>query len=330
MQKRAAKPRAILDPSVEPTSRASASALRTEAPPPPPRMAALPTEAQGVQLHMSQCSATGYVNVRKSGRKYAAFNNDAARRGVFDSAEEAAVHVARHWQQKLDEEVEHYERWTVQPRQPLEGPPGAAGQYYAERILERRLVPGRAAPEYKVRWLGYAQADDTWEPEQHVAGTPALERFLAARVPIQDCRREPALTVEGIEAAVVDGPEDGEEEVVEAVVVEAAPLDKRMQAKVKLYTLLLRDATCDACGGTWPAGAMPLHTLHTITNHCRHWHGIWKGKGKAPKNLEKLRRNGVAKPCRRSSKYAHLLLPPASGAWPDKYACNRDAQLMTG
>ena len=42
-------------------------------------------------------------------------------------------------------------------------------QYEVERIVEKRLIPGRADEyEYRVKWRGYDDDDNTWEPLAHL------------------------------------------------------------------------------------------------------------------------------------------------------------------
>ncbi len=46
-----------------------------------------------------------------------------------------------------------------------------------ERILSRRLVRGRE--QFLVRWKGYSEFDDTWEPRANLRNAPdKLREFL--------------------------------------------------------------------------------------------------------------------------------------------------------
>ena len=50
--------------------------------------------------------------------------------------------------------------------------------YEADHIVARRLVKG--APEYLVRWKGYDEKSDTWEPLSNLCGLePDLAEFDA-------------------------------------------------------------------------------------------------------------------------------------------------------
>ena len=40
-------------------------------------------------------------------------------------------------------------------------------EYEVERILKKRMTAG-GVTEYLIRWKGYGEADDTWEPEYNV------------------------------------------------------------------------------------------------------------------------------------------------------------------
>ena len=48
-------------------------------------------------------------------------------------------------------------------------------EYVVERILAQRLYRGEL--QYQVKWAGYSDAENTWEPVAHVAGTRALDEF---------------------------------------------------------------------------------------------------------------------------------------------------------
>ena len=40
--------------------------------------------------------------------------------------------------------------------------------YTAERIMAERVSPADGARQFLVRWEGYTEADDTWEPAENI------------------------------------------------------------------------------------------------------------------------------------------------------------------
>jgi hypothetical protein len=93
---------------------------------------------------------------------------------------------------------------------------GSAGddnslKYTVERIVAQRLHRGEV--QYQVKWAGYNDAENTWEPVQHVAGTKALDDFenrgqqLDAASSQRDARRNSSES-----AAAISGASDEEEE----------------------------------------------------------------------------------------------------------------------
>lgn len=53
--------------------------------------------------------------------------------------------------------------------------------YEVECILDRRYVSSPRRVEYLVKWLGYPDEANTWEPEENLQGNMALVEFLNAR-----------------------------------------------------------------------------------------------------------------------------------------------------
>ena len=52
-------------------------------------------------------------------------------------------------------------------------------EWAVESIVARRVRPGHGT-EYRVRWAGFSEAEDTWEPEDNVAECAALDTYLEA------------------------------------------------------------------------------------------------------------------------------------------------------
>ena len=75
--------------------------------------------------------------------------------------------------------------------------PLSDGEYIVDRIVDRRLIPRSPATElssyeYRVRWLGYAETDDSWEPVRVLAN--AMDEINAYNlmypVPLTELARE--------------------------------------------------------------------------------------------------------------------------------------------
>ena len=52
-------------------------------------------------------------------------------------------------------------------------------EYEVERILDSRCVGRGRRLEYLVRWKGYSEADDSWEPRQNIHAPDLLRQFHA-------------------------------------------------------------------------------------------------------------------------------------------------------
>ena len=68
-----------------------------------------------------------------------------------------------------------------------------------ERIIDQRTVGG--ATLYLVKWKGYDN-DETWETEENLADTAALEAWLAAPAPEAEASAAPAPASEPAPAPV--------------------------------------------------------------------------------------------------------------------------------
>jgi hypothetical protein len=52
-------------------------------------------------------------------------------------------------------------------------------EFYVDRILEHRGKGSNPKKwEYRVRWLGYEEADDTWQPWSSIKDLRALDDYI--------------------------------------------------------------------------------------------------------------------------------------------------------
>ena len=95
------------------------------------------------------------------------------------------------------------------PRRALGAPRRAprSDVYLVERVLERR-VEDDGAVRYRVRWLGYGPASDTWEPMEFMVSTEARTEALALDAAhdaaVREQARAAAAAREAAEAAAQD------------------------------------------------------------------------------------------------------------------------------
>ena len=72
---------------------------------------------------------------------------------------------------------------------PVELEDGTAEEYEVESILDKRIVKGET--KYLVRWKGWPEEYDKWEPEENLEGAPdLLKEFHASVAKLQRKRRK--------------------------------------------------------------------------------------------------------------------------------------------
>jgi hypothetical protein len=113
---------------------------------------------RGTQAHGGQASSgrTWRLNFPTDVEQLQAAALDAASADPVPTRNEVAARETAKSQQESDDE---------------------SGEYEVEKILERRRRRQPAAPsvmEYRVRWLGYGEEADTWEPLENLSSAQAL------------------------------------------------------------------------------------------------------------------------------------------------------------
>ena len=149
----------------------------------------LVTEAQGFELHVSDRSGTGYAGVRRSTTGYSSglvryeVTHKKRHIGAFSSAVEAAVAYARavaEPQAGADPEEEDENEETEEDLPSEAQAWGSASglvhedQWEVEQLLRRRYTR-QDAWEYLVRWQGWSDAYNSWEPEEHIGSALVAE-----------------------------------------------------------------------------------------------------------------------------------------------------------